>query len=462
MRVNGELTDFFDITIGLRQGCILSPTLFNLFINDLLQEIKDTASGVAFDNDRINILAYADDIALISSTQEDMQNMLSTLKDWCDGNRMMVNLGKTKLVHFRRPSTPRTDRILYFNNNALDVVQEYRYLGLQITEHLDLNHMAKCVANAASRSLGLVIAKFKALGGLHHNCFKKLYETLVDSVISYGSPIWGYKTFSTINAVQNRACRFFLGVGKYTPNSAVQRDMGWKLPEDKQWVQVSHLWCRINNMNRERVNYKVFAWSRRVALANVKNWSFHVAHFYRELSLEMFLDTNSILDICTLIPQLEAKLKTRCIEKWKANINKLEGRQGQNKLRTYRMVKTEFEAEQYTFNMNRGDRSALAKFRCGTAPIKIETGRYEGLRLDDRVCPFGCATVENEIHVIVDCPTYEDIRADILQVARAINAQYDTLSSDEKFVAIMTVPETTKLGKLCNKILSRRRILLYD
>ena len=75
--------------------------------------------------------------------------------------------------------------------------------------------------------VGLVIAKFKAFGGLHHECFSKLYDTMVDSVISYGSPIWGYKSYSIVNAIQNSARRFILGLWEWE-NIGLHQTMQYK------------------------------------------------------------------------------------------------------------------------------------------------------------------------------------------------------------------------------------------
>ena len=66
---------------------------------------------------------------------------------------------------------------------------------------------------------------------------------MVWSVISYASNIWGQKQYSCINAVQTRAQRYFLGVGRYTPNVAVHGDMGWHHPVVKQWKSVVNVWC---------------------------------------------------------------------------------------------------------------------------------------------------------------------------------------------------------------------------
>ena len=69
-------------------------------------------------------------------------------------------------------------------------------------------------SQSAGRVLGLLMSKDNAFGGMPFECFSKCYDALVQSVINYGAAIWGSSNFSSISAVQNRACRFFLGLGK--------------------------------------------------------------------------------------------------------------------------------------------------------------------------------------------------------------------------------------------------------
>ena len=110
-------------------------------------------------------------------------------------------------------------------------------------------------------------------------------------------------------------------------------------------------------------------------------------------------------------------------EQWHIRVNSHNSRSGNggNKLRTYKLFKTTFQMEQYCKTiMPTSHRSAFAKFRCGVAPLRLETGRYEGLTVNERVCPFCRTQIETEIHVITQCKTYENIRDSLFQKACVI------------------------------------------
>ena len=138
-------------------------------------------------------------------------------------------------MHFRNPSVPPTNEIFLMGEKQLGVVSKYQYLGLLLTEFLDYNEMTKAVARSAGRASSLPIVKSKAHGGFHFDTYTKLYDSLVWSIISYGAAIWGTRDFSCINAVQHRAIRCFMGLGKYSPNDAINGDMDWKPLCVKQW-----------------------------------------------------------------------------------------------------------------------------------------------------------------------------------------------------------------------------------
>ena len=190
VRLNGINTEWFKVMNGLKQGCMLSPLLFNLFINNLVETINNLGLGVDIGQEKVSILLYADDLVLIAETETDLQILLDTLSGWCTRNRIMVNEAKSNIVHFRTPSIPRTDFNFSCCGKGLSVAAQYTYLRLLLTEFLDFTAMASAVAKSASRALGLVIYKCKLNGGLPFKCSPN-YMTLLFGQLLNMVPVSG-------------------------------------------------------------------------------------------------------------------------------------------------------------------------------------------------------------------------------------------------------------------------------
>ena len=163
-------------------------------------------------------------------------------------------------------------------------------------------------------------------------------------------------------------------------------------------------------MQDERINKAIFTWGQGMAC---KNWQSRVRSKCMELAITLAdRATDSILT------ELGEKIMAEVKRSWSEDINKIEGKRnkGLNKLRTYRTFKSIFETEEYVkVIMPRSHRSAYAQFRCGVAPIRLETGRYEGLEERERLCPFCQDVVESELHVLVECPFYADLRENLFK-----------------------------------------------
>ncbi len=86
-RVRERERDYFSQTKGVRQGCSLSPTLFNIYINELASALdKSSCPGLTLEGREIKCLLYADDLLLLSPHEEGLHQSLSILekysKDW--------------------------------------------------------------------------------------------------------------------------------------------------------------------------------------------------------------------------------------------------------------------------------------------------------------------------------------------------------------------------------------------
>ena len=143
-------------------------------------------------------------------------------------------------------------------NNEVKYCDDYKYLGLWINEHLDTKEMVSKVNLAARRALGSLVGKAKALGGLSYTTYTYLYDTLVAPVMDYSSYIWGFEHYSTLEATQNNALRFFLGVGRNHPIAALQGDMGWIPAGFRHSLQFIKWWLRTRSQEANRISKKVF------------------------------------------------------------------------------------------------------------------------------------------------------------------------------------------------------------
>ena len=97
VHVNNTLTDWFNVSMRLKQGCILSPQLFHAFLNDLTQCINELHCGVECEENSTSMLLYADDIILIASDEHKLQRMLDALDEYCKTWRLTINPNKSKL-----------------------------------------------------------------------------------------------------------------------------------------------------------------------------------------------------------------------------------------------------------------------------------------------------------------------------------------------------------------------------
>ena len=149
MKINYTQTDWFNVRSGLKQGCILSTLLFNLYINDLSDVLSKLTKGILVDGMYINHLCYADDLALLAENENDLQFLLDILSVWCNTNCMSVNFSKTKVIHFRNQS------VVQFKcrGSNIDYTDSYKYLGLILNEYLDYSVTSKYVAQSATRAL---------------------------------------------------------------------------------------------------------------------------------------------------------------------------------------------------------------------------------------------------------------------------------------------------------------------
>lgn len=269
-----------------------------------------------------------------------------------------------------------------------------------------------------------------------------------------------------INSVQLRAMRFILGTGRHTPNNAIYGEIAWHPPHVKQWKSVAQHWHRIKVMDKSRVNHRIFMYCHSKSNNVCKNWQFRFIKYMNDIRLSDTLFTCNVLTSKIFCEKVLRFLLQQFVSKWRNDVNSDVGPsgRGRNKLRTYKTFKHDFILEKYvSSHIPVKHRAAYAKFRFGVAPLKLETGRFENLAENHRLCPICRNNVENEIHVLFHCSAYHCLRNELTERACELNSNINNLCDEDKLIFVLSNENMIKISaKTCFMILKSRSNILYS
>ena len=131
VRLENSNSEPFDVGKGVRQGCILSPHLFSLYTEDIMRNVSNDDRSNSYDEVKINgqklrDLRYADDTALLSTTDSGLKNLVEATKEHSEDKYLMLNIKKTKIMD--------TDKCLSktaitIGEDTIENVEHFEYLG---------------------------------------------------------------------------------------------------------------------------------------------------------------------------------------------------------------------------------------------------------------------------------------------------------------------------------------------
>ena len=232
---NGDLTDPFVISNGVKQGCVLAPVLFNLFFTCVLrQAARDLEEGVyiryrydgsIFDLRRlaartktlsslIREALFADDCALMAHKADDLQLMLNKFAEASKQFGLTISLGKTEVLVQPAPGSDTPKPAIVIDDTELKTVDSFKYLGSVISSDGSLDSEIAARISKASQALGRL--RNRVLN--HHNVTLstklKVYNAVVLTSLLYGCEAWTVyqRHLKQLEKFHQRALRSILGI----------------------------------------------------------------------------------------------------------------------------------------------------------------------------------------------------------------------------------------------------------
>ena len=187
VRVGDSYTSEFRVKKGVRQGCILSPVLFNAYSEELINDALSDYKGVTFNGVRYTNIRFADDTVVVAESEEELQSMIESINTACEEYGMALNAKKTKTMVISKLDEGKTCKVKV-NGTELDQVKKYKYLGTMVTDD------GRSIAEV-KRRIALAKDAFWKYGELLRNNVamktkKKVLSCYINSVLMYGSESW--------------------------------------------------------------------------------------------------------------------------------------------------------------------------------------------------------------------------------------------------------------------------------
>ena len=127
-----SLSNAFPLNLFFSQGDNLSPNLFKLYANGLIDDFDHSCSPVLLGQKHISCLLYADDLVLLSESQEGLQNCLNTTWEYCKSWGLEINYTKSNVMIFNKGSRLSNVKF-YIDETELEIVHHYKYLGRMLS-----------------------------------------------------------------------------------------------------------------------------------------------------------------------------------------------------------------------------------------------------------------------------------------------------------------------------------------
>ncbi len=450
----------FSIGVGLRQGCPLSTTLFNLYIWDLHKQLRSTGAGVRIGDCQsaisqlITDLAYADDVALCGSNPQQLQHLIDKFQTYCKENGLAVNPDKCEVVVFAKNSRAWLNHQWHVDSVPLPKSRKFKYLGVELhgTQGIKAAMQQRYSCMVAAQST--INRRLRELNAPRDPALiADLFDAITAASGSYGCEIWSTPFLHDWHLrdciPQRYQCSVYkhaLGVRRSTGSLLVLLEMG-RYPLQISWLQRTiNYW---NKLVIDKANSKILGtcladnvlhgvqegltcWSKELLdglrfVAPERDWKTHMSQL---------LPIESAKGIALLAKR---KFVSDAMIKFDGDPTEPECPYRQHNSYTHWMYVTPADGmlrppSYVGYSMPLQRKQAIARCRLGTAQVRVHTDH--GTPYQQRICQrCTSGAVDSIQHLLCECEhaglqalrqaQHQDLQPSLVSVKELMRLAYD-------------------------------------
>ena len=432
VRLHGDIGSSFPSLVGVKQGDPLSPLLFGLFIDRIESFLQSKLPNVGAElrGKILQLLLYADDLAIMAESPADMQAMLDCLRDFCEATKMAVNIKKTEIVVFNKQ---------FCDEARMDPDYKFVYDGAQLSTKLSYIYLGSLFvdgdsSNRAKAAFSRMLTKAqKAHHMLRRRChtmeiynidiLTHLFDSLVQPILNFGCEVWAPSILNNTLISNDHACekwhrgilKQMLGVCQSTTSNIIMEELG-RTPLCFAWLKQA---LRFWNKTIDKEAEDLIKMALEESFDSSTSWVHDLRFALHKLGSSKNLNILEAVDVEGIMSEVFESWRF----KYPSDTNAVrdipdERRVGFKRLRYQKWFAANSNDENglipFTSALHKQDQiRSIAQFRMGSHWLNTERMRVVDrahIPRSMRHCQMcGFQKPEDEMHMF-ECPFYNDIR----------------------------------------------------
>ena len=240
-----------------------------------------------------------------------------------------------------------------------------------------------------------------------------LFDKFISPILNYGCEVWGFHAAADIERmIHTKFCKRLLGVKKSTQNDFVYGELGRVPMQIGRFVRIIKYWLNIVLGKKSLYVSKIYHVSvSEMEGSNISCWSLSVKALLLSHGFGEAWYNQGVGDSTAFISLFKQRLHDNFCQNWRSRLEE------SSRARFYRAVRPEHNYKKY-LNVIVPDthRVAFAQFMCSSHTLHVETGRWKRpvTPYERRFCSMCNVKIEDEYHVVLKCPLYENLRKQLI------------------------------------------------